>query len=68
MKIHWPFFKSCKSEGLISKGLRRPFTLAANVNDECFVNLMQMECDRGSSRILDRLMKVKGKTLRMKID
>ena len=53
------FSKSCQSEGLIHKGLRRPYTLAANVNDECFINLMQMECDRGSSRILDILEKSK---------
>ena len=51
------FMYSCISEGLIPAGFRHSFTMANDVNNEDFVKLVQEECNKQSSRLLDIFMK-----------
>ena len=51
------FLFSCISEGLIPVGLRKPFNLSKDVNNKEFVNIVQLECDKQSSRLLDLFLK-----------
>ena len=51
------FLHSCISEGLIPKGLKVTFNLAAHINNQHFVGVLQEIMNHSNSRLLDLIYK-----------